>query len=279
MKHEILHLKDYYEFLRADGCDPTVEIYLPYNMSEMNREKVKRPCLIICPGGAYVFCSQRESEPIAVNYLPDGFNVFVITYSTAPHTFPTQLIEVAALIELIYRNSNEWNCDVSKIAIMGFSAGGHLAAHYSTMYDCKEVRKSFPDSKPVNASILCYPVITADPAYAHMGSFDNLLGKKERTEEEINYFSCDKNVKSSTPPAFIWHTAEDYGVPIMNSILYCKALSEHKIPFELHIYPFGSHGLATGDYHTNDNIDEKSAHIQSWICESRKWLKLIFGLQ
>lgn len=275
MKHEVLHLKDYYSFLGSDGCDPTVEMYLPFNMTEMHRENDKRPCMVVCPGGGYAMCSQRESEPIAMHFLPDGFNVFVITYSTAPHIFPTQMREVAALMELIYKNADEWNCDTSKIAIIGFSAGGHLAAHYSTMYDCKEVREVFPDSKPVNASVLCYPVISADPASGHMGSFYNLLGKTELTEAEIDYFSCDRNVKDTTPPAFIWHTAEDNCVPVINSILYAGALANHKVPFELHIYPFGWHGLSTSDGVTNDIVNEKIAHTQSWTYEAKKWLKLM----
>ena len=163
MKYELFHLKDFYPFLGNEGCDPTVEVYLPYNMVEMKRENIKRPCLVVCPGGAYAFCSERESEPIALNFLSEGFNVFVIKYSVAPHRFPTQLIEIAALMDLINKNSANWNCDISKTTIIGFSAGGHLAAHYSTMFDCEEVRKVFPESIGVNASILSYPVITADP--------------------------------------------------------------------------------------------------------------------
>ena len=275
MNHSVLHLKDYFSFLGNDGCDPTVEMYLPYNMVEMNRGDRKRPCMIVCPGGGYSMCSQREAEPIALQFLPDGFNVFVIRYSVAPHRFPTQLREVAALMELIYRNADEWNCDTSKIAIIGFSAGGHLAAHYSTMYDCKEVREVFPESKPVNASVLCYAVITADPAGGHMGSYDNLLGKTERTKDEIDYFSCDRNIKETTPPAFLWHTAEDNCVPVINSILYAKALSEKKVPFELHIYPYGCHGAATCDKHTLDNVDDKMLHNTAWIPAARKWLELI----
>ena len=275
MKHEILHLKDYFPFLGDDGRDPTVEMYLPYNMSEMGREKDKRPCMVVCPGGGYGFCSQREAEPIALQFLPQGYNVFTITYSVAPHRFPTQLLEVAALMELIYKNTDEWNCDLSKVAIIGFSAGGHLAAHYSTMFDCKEVRAVFPESKSVNASVLCYPVITADPAHAHMGSFYNLLGKQDISPEETEYFSCDKNVKDTTPPAFIWHTAEDNGVPVMNSLVYAGALSRHKVPFELHIYPFGPHGLATSDAQTLGGTDKKTEHVNSWLVSLEKWLKLM----
>ena len=275
MKHEVLHLKDYYPFLGEDGCDPTVEIYLPYNMTEMHRENDKRPCMIVCPGGGYGMCSQRESEPIALHFLPQGYNVFTITYSVAPHCFPTQLREGAAVMELIYKNADVWNCDTSKIAIIGFSAGGHLAAHYSTMFDCKEVREVFPESKSVNASVLCYPVITSDPAHAHMGSFYNLLGKKDISNEEIEYFSCDRNVKDSTPPAFIWHTAEDNCVPVMNSLLYAEALNKHKIPFELHISPFGGHGSSTCDAQTLDTVSTGLAHANAWLSSLKIWLKLI----
>ncbi len=275
MKHEIIHLKDKFPFLGENGCDPTVEVYLPYNMPEMGRQNKKRPCMVICPGGAYCMCSERESEPVALQFLAQGFNAFVITYSTASHQFPTQIREVAALMELIYENADNWNCNTSKIAIMGFSAGGHLAAHYSTAYDCKEVREVFPESKAVNASVLCYPVITADPAHAHLGSFYNLLGKQDITQQDVEKYSCDRLVKENTPPAFVWHTAADNAVPVMNSLLYTTALAKYKIPFELHIYPYGRHGLSTADYLTNDNLDEKIDHVTAWVGCACKWLSLM----
>ena len=152
MNHKRLYLKDYYSFLGEDGKNPFLDIYLPYNMREMRREKMKRPCMLICPGGGYGMCSERESEVVGVHFLPEGFNVFILTYSVAPNRFPCQLLEVAAAMELIYENAEEWNCDTDKIAIMGFSAGGHLAAHYSNAFDCGEVRAKFPESKAVNSA-------------------------------------------------------------------------------------------------------------------------------
>lgn len=276
MIYEKLHLKDHFEFLGKDGKDPTIEIFLPYNMPEMGRENQKRPCMVVCPGGGYAMCSEREAEPIALNFLPEGFNVFILTYSVAPHHFPTQLCEVAAVMELIYKNTDNWNCDTSKIAIIGFSAGGHLAAHYSTMYNCKEVRKVFPESKPVNASVLSYPVITADPKHAHMGSFENLLGRKPQNKTEEEYFSCNCQVDENTPPAFLWHTAADTCVPVANSLLYAAALAEHKVPVELHVYPFGEHGLSTCDEQTLDSTDKNAAHANAWLESVKKWLELIF---
>lgn len=132
MTYHKYHLKEFFSQLGNSSVDPTLTVYLPDLMVEMGRKGQRRPCLLICPGGAYGWCSQREAEPVAVHFLPEGFNVFVLNYSVAPSRFPTQLREVAAAMELIYRNAEDWSCDVNRIAIMGFSAGGHLAAHYST---------------------------------------------------------------------------------------------------------------------------------------------------
>lgn len=276
MKSIVLHLKDEFPFLGENGRDPTLDICLPQNLTEMGRQNQKRPCILICPGGGYAGVSQREGEPIALHFLQEGCNTFVLTYSVAPHRFPTQIREVAAAMELIHRNAEAWNCDTDRIAIMGFSAGGHLAAHYSTCYDCAEVREVFPHSRPVNASILCYPVITADPAYAHMGSFINLTGHDPITEADREKFSCNNQVTDYTPPAFLWHTAADNGVPVMNSLLYAGELAKRSIPFELHVYPFGCHGLATVDEHTNNGLDSKTAHAANWLPAVKKWLKITF---
>ncbi len=275
---ERIFLKDKFEFLGKDGKNPYADIYLPYNMTEMNRQNDKRPCLIICPGGEYEFCSQRESEVVVLKFLPMGFNAFVLNYSVAPHRFPSQLREVAALVELIYENAEEWNCDTEKIAIMGFSAGGHLAAHYSTSYDCCEIREVLPSSKQVSASVLCYPVITADKKYIHKGSFINLLGRLPDADD-IEKFSCDKNVTPNTPPAFIWHTADDNCVLVKNSFLYAEALNQNEVPFELHIYPFGSHGLSVSDSQCFDFKTEVTEYNKAWVEDASKWLKFTLKLK
>ena len=242
----------------------------------MGRDHALRPCLVICPGGGYQYCSQREAEPIALHFLPEGFHVFILNYSTEPHRYPTQLREAAGCMELIHQNASAWHCDVSRIALLGFSAGGHLAAHYATSYDCAEVRAVFSDSKPVQASILGYPVITADPMWAHLGSINALTGTEQRTEEEIAKFSCDKQVRADTPPAFLWHTAADSTVPVANSLLYVQALAANKIPFELHVYPFGDHGLATCDDQTLERPTAVHAYDHAWLDAAKKWLRLSF---
>lgn len=276
MVYQVIHLKEAFPRLVC-SADPTLTVYLPDNLGEMGRQDWKRPCLLVCPGGGYAFCSQREAEPIGFHFLPEGYNVFILNYSVAPGKFPAQLQEVAAAMELIHACADDWHCDVSRVAIMGFSAGGHLAAHYSTCYDWPEVREVFPDSKPVQASVLSYPVISADPAVAHIDSFYNLLGHRPLTAEETRRFSCNLQVTDHTPPAFLWHTAEDGAVPVANSLLYAEALAAHKIPFALHVYPVGWHGLATVDGQTNDDLPPAIAHASAWLSEAKLWLRQTFA--
>lgn len=275
MEVKKIHLKDYYSFLGENGCNPTLTAYIQYNMSEMKWEDKKRPTLLICPGGGYAMCSQREAEPIALAFLPLGMNAFVLDYSVAPNKFPTQIREVAAAMELLYEKQDEWHIDTEKITIIGFSAGGHLAAHYSTSYDIPEVREVFPQSKAVNGSILSYPVIIADKGICHEGSFKNLTGQYPLDEEIFNRFSLDKCVSEKTPPAFIWHTAADTVVPVQSSLYYAEALSKYKIPYELHIYPFGGHGGSTFDKQTFNEVSDITKYNSRWVDEAGKWLKIM----
>lgn len=277
MQNFVVHLKDYFPFLGENGADPYVTAYLPYNMIEMKRQDWLRPCMIVCPGGGYHFCSEREAEVIGIHFLPEGYNVFVLNYSVAPYRYPTQLREVAALMELIYSNATQWNCDTSKVTIIGFSAGGHLACHYSNAYNCAEVRAVFPESKGVQAAILSYPVISADSAFSHRRSFQYLTGREELTKEEVIKFSCENMVTYKTPPTFVWHTASDAGVPVKNSLVYAQALAENKVPFSLHIYPWGPHGFATVDLQTNkpEELTPAALLAAQWLPDVKAWLRTV----
>ncbi|MBR5267665.1 MAG: prolyl oligopeptidase family serine peptidase, partial [Lachnospiraceae bacterium] len=128
---------------------------------------------------------------------------------------------------------------------------------------------------PVHATVLSYPVITADMSFTHQGSILNLLGH-EPSAEEVLYHSCEQNVSTTTPPAFIWHTASDASVPVANSLVYASALTKHQVPVELHIYPFGRHGLSTADEQTCDDINNDMIYDQMWMSQLKRWLKHYF---
>ena len=280
MRVSRVYLKEFYSFLGEDGRNPYADMYLPYNLAEMKRQDQKRPSMVICPGGGYWICSEREAEPIGLKFLDMGFNVFIINYSTAnsgPHRYPTQLIEVAALFDYMNKNAEELHCDTQKIGIIGFSAGGHLAAHYSNLWDDELIKNQFGATYKPAASVLCYPVISTKTP--HRGSFENLLGHFPETEEEINRFSCEKLVGGQTPPTFLFHTYEDTTVPVQNSICYAKALADNSIPFEMHIYPYGWHGMATSDSLTLDSDNDKLIYISDWVIKVKHWLNDLFNLK
>lgn len=275
MIYRKLDLKDEFPFLKDYDSDATVEVFINERSKEVENTP-KKPAIVICPGGAYGFCSRREAEPIALKYMAMGFNAFVISYSVAPKRYPLQLLEVAALFKYIKQNADEFDCDTDKIAITGFSAGGHLAAHYSNAYNLDVIKENLGCGEKPFATILCYPVISADEKIAHKGSFENLLGFYP-DDTEANLCSLERLVTKDTPQTFIWHTAEDGAVPVENSLLYAAALSKYKIPFELHIYPYGGHGLSTVDGVTNAMpLGEKIERASDWLYNIKKWIKITF---
>ena len=274
MRYEVIHLKEHYSFLGNNNCDPTLTLYLQDNIASMNRQDQKRPAILVLPGGGYRNVSAREAEPIALHFLPEGYNAFVLNYSVAPNVFPTAIREVAAALELMHANADDWKIDKERIAIVGFSAGGHLVGHYSNCYNIPEVREVFPESKAVQAAVMCYPAVTGDERYGHMGCFRTLSGSPEVTEEIKEKFSLDRKVTENTPPTFLWHTRTDGGVNVMNTLLYAQALAIHGVPFSVHIYPAGAHGLATVDEQTCKELAPDAALAHEWLNEVKKWLKI-----
>ena len=274
---ETLHLKDSFPVLGEEGRDPQLDIYLPRDVMEARLGRRRRAGLLIIPGGGYRNCSPREAEPIAMNFLPEGLDVFVLQYSTAPHRYPVQLQETAAAMELIRQHADEWNVDIDRMAIMGFSAGGHLAAHYVNRYDDPVVRAVIPESRGVRACVLAYPVISLNDGQE--ASFRNLLGHEELTQEDGKLVNCDAMVTPRTPATFLWATAEDQGVRILHSLDYAAALHRSGVPLELHIYPHGCHGLATVDWETNAPLDAGTMIAHEWIAEARRWLREVLAPQ
>lgn len=222
-----------------------------------NRAVKPRRAIIVCPGGAYSHLSYREDEPIALAWVAEGFQTFVLHYGINENAKSFgPLIEACSAIRYVREHAAEYDIDPARIFITGFSAGGHLAASASTLWDHAAVRAAFGDTptqmgRP-DGAILCYPVISAGE-YAHRGSMYNLT-REGATAEEQAPFSLENFVGDQTPPTFLWHTANDGGVPAMNSLLYASALAKHKIPYELHIYPDGVHGLALCDERSWDGV-------------------------
>lgn len=202
--------------------------------------------VIICPGGGYEHLAPHEDEPIArwVNSL--GYAAFVLHYRLAHH--PAPLADAQRAIRLVRLRASEFNLDPTKIAILGFSAGGHLAASAGTLFTSGDAKAEDPiercSSRP-DAMILCYPVISFGPE-GHHGSMVNLLGENP-PKELVEKLSLENAVTKQTPPAFIWHTADDEVVPVENSLLFARMLRKNNVPFALHIYPHGQHGLGLGE--------------------------------
>ena len=255
--------------IRGTG-HPVVYAYVRDRSREMTVPP--RPALLICPGGAYSFTSDREAEPIALEFLRRGFQCFVLRYSTAESTvFPGALLETAAAVVWIREHAEEWNMDPHAVMVCGFSAGGHLAASLGVFWDKEFVNGPLSTSgeqiRP-DGLILGYPVITSGE-FRHQVSFECLLGERYEEPGLLELVSLEHQVSEQMPPAFLWHTWDDGGVPVENSLLFANALRTHGIPFEMHILPSGSHGMSLGTAETG-MISEACS---PWVDWAERWVR------
>ena len=256
------------------GFMPTLKTYVLDSV----QDDCLRPAVLVFPGGAYCHCSYREGERIALGYNNAGFHSFVLDYRVAPHRYPASIIDAANAIKFVRNHAAEWKIDTNKIAVVGFSAGGHLAASISTLWNNESVFTSEEIASELhkpNACILSYPVITSGEK-AHRGSFDNLLGK-DASAEMLEFLSLENRVTDKTPPTFLWHTYEDNAVPVENSILYVASLAKFRVPCEMHIYPTGSHGLSRVSDETLWVIP-KFRRKYDWLEQSCEWIVDVFNL-
>ncbi len=233
----------------------------------------KRKAMLVIPGGAYAFCSDREADPIAHAYLAAGFNTFILRYSvyrTGNPVWPSPLVDASAAMKYIRDHAEELHIDPDFVFVIGFSAGGHLAASLGTLWDNDEIEKQLGFSKGYNrptGMILAYAVLSG-LEYAHRGSIDNILGEHKEEEAARKAVSLECQVSEKTCPAFIWSTCPDTTVPVQNSLLFAKALADHKIPFELHVYPEGGHGASLGNAIVGWNLP----CIEPWLPNSVRWM-------
>lgn len=250
-----------------DGFRPIMDSYL------LKGDK-KRAAVLVCPGGGYAHTSSREAEPIAIKFNAAGYHAFVLYYSVAPRKHPQPLLDVSRAMNIIRENAEEWNIDADKVAVCGFSAGGHLAASLAVHYDkpyLKNVEGLCDGWNKPDALILSYPVITSGE-YAHKGSFNNLLGE-DAQKEILNQMALETQVTNKVPPTFLWHTYEDSSVPVENSLYFAAALRKNEIPFEMHIYPRGPHGLSLAIEETRGEKMQNYPHVSTWMGLCVEWLK------
>ncbi len=234
--------------------------------------KRERPIVLICPGGAYMSVSHREGEPVALRFAAQGYHAAVLNYSVYPFaTYPRALLELGTAVGFLREHAKEWLIDKDRIILVGFSAGGHLAASYGCFWSNEVAGLLGCDEeilKP-NGLILGYPVITSGK-YASRYSFVNLLG--EKYDELIEKMSLEYCVNSKNPPTFIWHTESDEAVPCENSRLFAAALEDAGIPVELHVYPEGKHGLALANEATAADASQIVPSCQDWIDRAFSWI-------
>ena len=237
-----LWTEEEYAYAGAFGFRPNLRTYL-------HEDAENRPCVLVIPGGGYRFCSPSEGENVALRFYDMGYQVFVGSYSTNMISFADlklqPLRDISRMVRIIRARAEEFRIRDGQIVLCGFSAGSHLCGSLCVHWkDVADDRYAGISNRP-DGAILSYPVITAGE-YAHRDSFTALLGP-DATEQELDYMSLEKQVTRDTPPIFLWHTASDGLVPVENSCLMAMAMKQQGIPFELHIFPKGDHGLSLSD--------------------------------
>lgn len=265
--------------VEGSGKDVCLETYILGYVMDGARNR-KTPLVLICPGGGYAMTSNREAEPIALQFNSMGYQAAVLRYSCAPAVYPTALCEVAQSVKLIREHAEDWNVDAEKIIVMGFSAGGHLAASYGVFWNESWLTEKMQCDKQLlkpNGLVLCYPVISSKEEIAHQDSIKNLLG--ESYPEMKEQVSLEDKVGKHTPKTFLWHTFTDPVVPFWNSFRFAEALGKAGVPMEYHLYPQGGHGLSLANEQTaNEEGKGVEKVCQSWVPLLRSWMLENFGL-
>ena len=262
--------------LSREDAEIYLEAYVPDPIQGFTRK-----ALLVIPGGGYgQVCADREGEPIAHAFLPYGYCAFVLHYSVGrKRPFPAQLIEAAMAMKHIRDHAKDYGIDPAEIFAVGFSAGAHLAATLGTLWRHPALREAIDadvgEIRP-RGVMLIYPVITADPAIAHKGSFCNLFCTDTPTPEQLDAVSLEKHVDAESSPAYILHTVTDQLVPVENSLVLARAYTEAGVPYELHIFPDAPHGVALGNAITAGTTEKwNDPAIAEWVRMACAWADVL----
>ncbi|MEJ5995627.1 alpha/beta hydrolase [Pedobacter sp. Du54] len=268
IKNDVKEKLDTVKKVRISGVTiPTLSVYLP------DPKIANGTAVLICPGGGYSYLVVNlEGRDIALELNKKGIAAFVLKYRL-PDTKTMINTEIGPLqdaqqgLKLIRENAKKWKLDTNRVGIMGFSAGGHLAATTSVMFDRKLIENKLNTNLRPDFSILVYPVISFTDSLAHVGSRTKLIGEYPSTEK-IKAYSAELQIKANCPPAFLVHSSNDKVVPVANSIEYYQALQKNGVKAELHIYQAGGHGYGLNNNTTKDKWIES---CYNWML-TNKWL-------
>lgn len=225
------------------------------------------PAIIVCPGGAYLLRADHEGEPIAKWLNTLGISAFVLHYRVAPYRYPCALLDVQRAIRFVRARADQFGIDAKRVGIIGFSAGGHLVSTAGTNFDLGNLEAADVierQSCRPDLLVLCYPVITMKDPYTNVPSRGNLLGENPNLLL-LEQLCSENRVTRDTPPAFLWHTSDDTGVSVINSLLFAEALHRNGVPFDLHVYSNGPHGLG---------LATQTPHVRLWTESCASWLKV-----
>ena len=251
----------------APGATGTTPKDIPTITPHLLKEGPPKACVLVLPGGGYQTRAEHERTVISEWLNSIGVASAVVDYRVKPYRHPVPIGDAQRAIRTARARAAEWNIDPKRIGVLGFSAGGHLAASVSTIHDSGKSDGDAIDrvSCRPDCGILCYAVITYRERYFHSGSMNNLLG--ENPDDALREsLSLETRVDAHTPPIFMWTTGDDAAVPVENSLFMALSLRKHKIPYALHVFPHGRHGLGLADG------DET---VSAWKGLCAQWLKTI----
>lgn len=297
--------------LYEDREDVTLTTYVIAEKGEL-RGQGKRPAVLICPGGAYMSCSDREAEPIALKFAAMGYHAFVLRYSVYGEgdnsfpdlskplevkencQFPNPMCEIGKAMLIIREHAEEWSVDMDRVAVCGFSAGAHNTAMYGVYWDKPIVTEKLHTTKEMirpAALILGYTlsdyiymkeaaIVSPDPMADGLFAASNtaFLGNAKPDEEKLLAVSPARLVTENTPPTFLWATSADELVPVQHSLRMAHALADHQVPFEMHIFEEGPHGLSVSTQASAISKFQMNADAAKWMDLADCWLEKRFAL-